>query len=100
MEANIDMKFREGRRALTLEEHEKIYKLIGKFSEKFDKTMELVEKGFAKNSNVVKKLLSMKKLADFLMYSLQQGANVHASRIGISKDSEDYIKWKRLYLRD
>lgn len=94
------LRMRKDQIPLTFEEHKKIAEALLAFLSSFEEVFILAEKGFSKNSSVIKKLSVMKELGDFLRYSLQQGADLHRSRLGIKPADEEYAKWTKLYLRD
>ncbi len=95
------------RRSLTplqLSEHEKVAQWLLAFLSGFEEKMQLLKKGFADNSPVVKKLQNMNDIGQFLKYSLQQGADLHNSKLerpeGHVESAETRTKWQKVYLGD
>ena len=85
---------------LTLQEHQQIAKFLLDFLENYEKCLPFIEKGFALNSPVIKKLTSMHDLGSFLKYTLQQGASLHRSKLAIKPADAEFAEWSKLYWRE
>jgi hypothetical protein len=98
------MRMRKNLTPLELEEHEKIAKWLLSFLGDYEACMNLVKKGFAETSPVVKKLVSMQEIGSWLKYSLQQGADLHNSKIerpvGFEITDDHKSRWSKVYLGD
>ena len=97
------MRMRKNLTPMDFNDHTEIAKWIYDFVENFDKNIQLLKKGFLPTHQVIKKLQSMYEIGYMLKYSLQQGADLHKSKLEETSgkfDPEFAKKWSKLYLGD